>query len=86
MISLEYYTYYSVIWLNSLLVTAFTQNVDNRNIIQFVKNNSPRAALGTGYNQNYIKVSVNVKILCLQVDKNLNWTNQSDKLFLSQEC
>jgi hypothetical protein len=86
MISLEYYTYYSVIWLNSLLVTAFTQNVDNRNTIQFVKNNFPQAALSTGYNENYIKVSVNMKILCLQVDKNLNWTNQSDKLFLSQEC
>jgi hypothetical protein len=41
---------------------------------------TPQCALRIGYNGKYIEESVHMKLLCLQVDKNLNWTKHTDKL------
>jgi hypothetical protein len=63
-------------------------NLDKKNIIKFITNNSPQCALSIGYNGKYMQESINTKFLGLQIDIHLNWNNHIDKLInkLSGAC
>jgi hypothetical protein len=48
------------------LCPEFRQNKYNK-----LYNNSPQHALHVGYNERYIQVSVNLKMICLEIGENL---------------
>jgi hypothetical protein len=60
-------------------------NVDNQKVII---NYSPQPALSIVNNGIYAQQSVNRNFLCMQIDKNLIWTKNTDKLIpeLSSAC
>jgi hypothetical protein len=54
-------------------------NLDETNIIEFKTNNTPQYDLCIGYNEKYIKESINTISLCLQIDNHLNWKYHIDQ-------
>jgi IS1 family transposase len=63
-------------------------NLDRAYIIQFKTNNTPQYDLCIGYDEKYIKESINTKFLGLQIDNHLNWKNHIDQIVpqLSGAC
>jgi hypothetical protein len=59
-----------------------------KNIIKFIKNNSPQHILSIGHTEKYIEESVNTKFLGLQIYNHLNWKNNIDQMVhkLSDPC
>jgi hypothetical protein len=55
-------------------------NLDIRNEIKFVMNNSPLHTLSISYKEKYVEESVNTKFLGLQMDNHLNWITHIDQL------
>ena len=54
-------------------------NLYRINMVDFITSKSPQYALGIGYDEKYIKGSVNTKFPVLQIDNRLNWKNHTEK-------
>jgi hypothetical protein len=63
-------------------------NLDTTNILKLITNNSIQYAQSIGYNGKYIEVLENTKLLGLQIDNHLNWTNLIDYMIpkLRETC
>jgi hypothetical protein len=48
-------------------------------MVDFVTNKSPQYALGIGYDEKYIKGSVNTKFPDIQIDNRLDWKNRTEQ-------
>jgi hypothetical protein len=57
-----------------------TLNLDETNIIKFIRFNSPQFAINIGYEDKYIEESVHTKFLGLLIDSHSNWKTHVDQL------
>jgi hypothetical protein len=63
-------------------------NLDKTNIVTFVTKNSPHPPICIGHKENFIKETMSIKFLGLQIDNHLNWKNHIELIIpkLSGVC